>query len=412
MYYVKGIFLLRVYVDMKKRVMILGAGIFQLPLIQKAKEMGYETLVVSYAGRYPGTPIADIFLEIDTTKIDEILDAARAYKISGIVTTGTDVSVPALGAVVDALGLRGPTKWMACTASSKTSFRTLLRDNGLQHPDFCVCRSAEDVKAFARQSTQRIVVKPDDSSGSRGVTVLDKNPAEETIMSAWQKAQCFSRNGLVCAETFIRGTEVGGDAFFKDGNLLFIGTTKKHLMGVIVQGHSFPCVLTPFESKLVENEILGVVKALGYTDGPINFDVMLNETGVTVLEIGLRSGGNGIPDLILRNRGVDLLAWTLEHALENSLSKARVSCTQQEISSYIFGSPRSGKLLEVSNIQSLHAEIPQIFSMTLAKTPGDLVSEFTHNANLVGYLLIHCGAEEYYELIPRIQEVLKVAVEV
>lgn len=396
---------------MKKRVMILGAGVFQLPLIQKAKEMGYETVVVSYSGSYPGIPLSDIFLEIDTTNIDKILDAARTYKIAGIVTTGTDVSVPTLGAVVDALGLRGPTQWMARTASSKTSFRTLLRDNGLQHPDFSACRSAEDVQIFARQSSRKIVVKPDDSSGSRGVSVLDKNPAQETVMNAWQKARHFSRNGLVCAETFIHGTEVGGDAFFKDGNLHFLGTTAKHLTGVIVQGHSFPGTLTPLENRSIENEILGVAGALGYTDGPMNFDLMVNETGVTVLEIGLRNGGNGIPDLIRHNRGVDLLAWTLEHALEGSLSEAQVPSTPQEISSYIFGSPRPGRLLEVSNIQSLQAEVPQIFSMTLAKKPGDLVDEFTHNAHLVGYLLIHCGAGVYNEIIPRIREVLKVTVE-
>ncbi len=396
---------------MKKRVMILGAGVFQLPLIQKAKEMGYETVVVSYAGSYPGIPLADIFLDIDTTNIDKILDAARTYKIAGIVTTGTDVSVPTLGAVVDALGLRGPTQWMARTASSKTSFRTLLRENGLRHPDFSVCRSADDVQIFARRSSRKIVVKPDDSSGSRGVSVLDKNPAEETVMNAWQKARHFSRNGLVCAETFIHGTEVGGDAFFKDGKLHFLGTTAKHLTGVIVQGHSFPGTLTSFESRLIENEIASVAAAFGYTDGPMNFDVMVNETGVTVLEIGLRNGGNGIPDLIRHNRGVDLLAWTLEHALEGSLSEAQVSSTPQEISSYIFGSSRSGRLLEVSNIQSLQAEVPQIISMALAKIPGDLVNEFTHNAHLVGYLLIHCGAGDYNEITSRIREVLKVTVE-
>ena len=49
----------------KKRLMILGAGIYQVPLIKKAKEMGLETLVVSIKGNYPGIALADSFYEID-----------------------------------------------------------------------------------------------------------------------------------------------------------------------------------------------------------------------------------------------------------------------------------------------------------------------------------------------------------
>ena len=42
-----------------KKIMILGAGIYQVPLILKAKEMGLYTLVVSYPGPYPGFALAD-----------------------------------------------------------------------------------------------------------------------------------------------------------------------------------------------------------------------------------------------------------------------------------------------------------------------------------------------------------------
>ena len=50
----------------KKKLMILGAGIYQVPLIKKAKEMGLETLVVSIKGNYPGIALEDSFYEIDT----------------------------------------------------------------------------------------------------------------------------------------------------------------------------------------------------------------------------------------------------------------------------------------------------------------------------------------------------------
>lgn len=78
---------------MKKKIMILGAGVYQVPLIKKAKNMGLVAVVVSPKGNYPGISLADIWLDIDTTDIDRIVEAAREHGVSGITTTGTDVCV-------------------------------------------------------------------------------------------------------------------------------------------------------------------------------------------------------------------------------------------------------------------------------------------------------------------------------
>ena len=67
----------------KKKLMILGAGIYQVPLIKKAKEMGLETLVVSIKGNYPGIALADSFYEIDTRDYEKILETSKREKISG-----------------------------------------------------------------------------------------------------------------------------------------------------------------------------------------------------------------------------------------------------------------------------------------------------------------------------------------
>ena len=58
---------------MNKKLMILGAGIYQVPLIRKAKEMGLETYVLSYPGNYPGIPLADHYAPLDTRDKEAIL---------------------------------------------------------------------------------------------------------------------------------------------------------------------------------------------------------------------------------------------------------------------------------------------------------------------------------------------------
>ena len=48
-----------------KKIMILGAGVYQVPIIQKAKEKGLYTIAVSPRGNYPGLKIADKTYDLD-----------------------------------------------------------------------------------------------------------------------------------------------------------------------------------------------------------------------------------------------------------------------------------------------------------------------------------------------------------
>ena len=90
-----------------KKIMILGAGIYQVPLIKTAKRMGLYTIVVSIPGNYPGFALADKVYYENTVDDEKILEIARAEQIDGIVTTGTDVCVITIGKVCDAMGLAG-----------------------------------------------------------------------------------------------------------------------------------------------------------------------------------------------------------------------------------------------------------------------------------------------------------------
>ena len=85
-----------------KKLMILGAGIYQVPLIKKAKEMGLFTVVTSIPGPYPGFQYADEALYLNTTDAEGILAAAEERQIDGILTTQEIFLVPSPGIGVDA----------------------------------------------------------------------------------------------------------------------------------------------------------------------------------------------------------------------------------------------------------------------------------------------------------------------
>ena len=86
-----------------RKILILGAGVYQVPLIRKARQLGLNTIAVSCPGIYPGFGIADKKYFVDTINFGDILEIARKEKISGICTTGTDVPMVTLGRIADEL---------------------------------------------------------------------------------------------------------------------------------------------------------------------------------------------------------------------------------------------------------------------------------------------------------------------
>ena len=119
-----------------KKVLILGAGIYQLPLIERAKCLGLYTIVCSIKGHYPGFDIADKVYFVDTTDKEACLEIAKNECIDAVCTAGTDVALPTLGYIVDKLHLVGPSYNSACLSSNKLLMKQKFQEYGVSSADF------------------------------------------------------------------------------------------------------------------------------------------------------------------------------------------------------------------------------------------------------------------------------------
>ena len=88
-----------------KKLLIIGAGILQLPAIQKAKEMGFNVTVVDMSSQAPGIEYADRFYEVSTNDISGILQVADEVKPDGVMTLATDMPMRSVAAVAEKYGL-------------------------------------------------------------------------------------------------------------------------------------------------------------------------------------------------------------------------------------------------------------------------------------------------------------------
>lgn len=380
------------------RIMILGAGIFQLPAIRKAVAAGYHAISVDNIPGNVGHAAASEFVICSTVDRAGVLRAAQDLRVDGICTFASDVAAPSVGYVCDRLGLPGPSFAAAEIMTQKHRFRQFQLTHGLPAPRFAAGADFEEIREELRQICLPVVFKPADSSGSRGVSKLEIWN-EKRARAAFAQAQSFSRSHTVCIEEFLPGTEVGGDAFLRDGDFAAIVITEKHRHGFAVRGHRVPCGLSRDDQGQVRAAVLEVCRALGYRCGPLNFDVMIGRDRTTVIELSPRCGGNGLPALVHRATGADLERATLDLALGKEYRFPAVAPAVRGCGSLVIASARAGVIRGMAAPVELHQAVPEVFAVVFAKKTGDRVARFEHGGDIVGCGVFDCDSAQAYERI-------------
>ena len=275
-----------------KKIMILGAGVYQVPLILEAKKKGYYTIVVSYQGHYPGFKLADKCYYLNTTDAEAVLEAARKEQIDGICTTGTDVAMYTVGYVCRKLHLNGIPCEAALTVTDKCRMKEAFARGGVSSAKFYKTYSlSEAQQVFAQmqaQGAKAAMVKAVDSSGSRGITkIMDV----EELECAYFEAQKVTRQPYILLEEFVEGHEIGVDGFVSGGEIVLMLPHEKFVLRTggttIPAGHGFPLSCEPKLYTEICRQMELAVRATGLDNCAFNADVLVSGEQAWILENAL-----------------------------------------------------------------------------------------------------------------------------
>ena len=185
-----------------KKILILGASVYQVPLIKTAKRMGLYTIVASIPGDYPGFALADKVYHINTVDKEAILEMAVKEEIDGICTTGTDVAVATIGYVCEHRNLPGVSEEAAIRATDKAKMKEAFGKGNVSAARFQKVTSLEEVYQAADEIGLPVVVKRVDSSGSRGISIVKKR---EDLEKAFYEALDRSYKDYALVEEMLGG---------------------------------------------------------------------------------------------------------------------------------------------------------------------------------------------------------------
>ena len=153
-----------------ENILIIGAGDFQLPLVQRASRSYNVLLAAPVISDAFGPYISDSLL-IDVRDKDRILEFARERSICGVITDQTDIAVRSVAYVAEKLGLPGIGYKTGCLFTDKSLMRERMAQLGIKLLPHRTVSSLEEALAYYDEIGGSIIIKPLDTQGSRGVQI-------------------------------------------------------------------------------------------------------------------------------------------------------------------------------------------------------------------------------------------------
>ena len=366
-----------------KKLMIMGAGIYQVPLIKAAKEMGIYTIAVSIPGKYPGFAYADEVLHINTVDAEEVLKAAKERKIDGICTAGTDVAVMTIGRVNDELGLSGISYQAAKIACDKVLMKQCYEEHGVRTARYRKVYFNENVEHKIEGLEYPLIIKIVDSSGSRGITRVDR---PDQIQAAITNAQAYTRKDYYIVEEFIIGREFGAQAFVMDGKVQFILPHGDYIfMGStgVPAGHFAPYELSEESQQDCYETCEKAILAMGLDNCAVNCDFIMRDGKTYVLEIGGRSGATCLAELVSIYYGYDYYRKIIEVALGQKPDFPKDKAVPN--ASKLLMSDKDGEIIALANRNPKNDK--GIYEVCFDYTVGDQVKKFHVGPNRIGHVV-------------------------
>lgn len=328
--------------------------------------------------------MADHSQAIDIRNVDGCLALAVDSGIVGVTTVASEVAVRTVGVIADELGLPGPGRRASEIATNKARARAVWDEADVVSPQWEVCVSLDDAMEAVRRIGLPVVVKPTDSSGSRGVTYVDR---ESNLDSAVERALASSQEARLLVEEFVPGVEMSVEGLVVDGRFTALGLSDKtrteppYLLDTVV---AFPST----RSKEVQDRACSMtgraVEAIGLRTAAIHAELMVRSDEVVLIELAARGPGFHVfTHMLPWVTGLDVVSVLVRAAVDSRLELAGLKSKGAVLR---FLPARPGRVRAISGIARAR-ELPGVIDVGLLVERGDTIRPLTSGTERAGYVI-------------------------
>lgn len=366
------------YQELKgKRLLILGGMRFSCEIVKKAQAMGIYTLVADYnkIEDSPGKQIADEAVDLSVIDVDAVVEYVKGNRIDGVFVGFNDMLLPYYAEICEKTGLPCyGTKEQFETLIAKDKYKSLCRQFGVPTiPEYDF--HDENIK-------YPVLVKPVDSSGSRGITICHDRAELEKAVEVGRKA---SKTGEVLVERYMDGREVTVFWTFQNGNYYLSALANRHVKqnqgGDVIPlpvGYTFPSVFLSKYRLEVEENCKKMFRHLGIKDGMMFMQCKVEDGTCYLYDLGFRPTGSLEYKILNRVCGYDPLDMMICFALTGRMGEEDIAPkVKPEFETPAFNVSclcAPGTIKEITGLDEVK-KMPEVEDVVAAYTPGETITE-------------------------------------
>ena len=307
-----------------KRLLVLGGMRISCEIVKKAQALGVYTLVADYnkVEDSPGKQIADEAVDLSVTDVEAVVSYIKENRIDGVFVGFNDMLLPFYADICKKAGLPCyGTKEQFLTLIAKDKYKALCRQFDVPTiPEY-------DINDAGIRFP--VLVKPVDSSGSRGITICHNREELEQAVEFGQKA---SKSGKAIIERYMDGREVTVFWTFQNGNYYLSALANRHVKHnqgddviPLPVGYTFPSVFLPKYRDEVEENCKRMFRHLGLKDGMMFMQCKVEDGRCYVYDLGYRLTGSLEYKLLERVCGYNPLEMMIRFALTGNMGEESIA---------------------------------------------------------------------------------------
>ena len=379
-----------------KTLLVLGAGLDQIPGILKAKEMGCYIICLDGNQNAEAKKYCDEFHVVSIKHIDQLenfVENSLDKKVDGVIAFGVDIPY-IISYIADKLRVNYTIPLLSAKLSEdKYISKEFMKKHNISIPNYKLVDSFDDIDSFIKEFGFPIILKPVDNSASRGISLID---SYDGINEYYDYALKESSKKKVIIEKYLNGPQISTESFVINGKIYNIGFAdrnyedmQKFLPNIIENGGDLPSIfMKEKHKKQLEEYLMTISKELNIKNGVIKGDIVIYEDDLHIIEFALRlSGGNFSTIEIPASTGVDFLKIAIKLHLNESIDEKLLEVKKEENICLRYKFLEDIKLGKVKSIQNLLKD-KCITSSNFLSVGDEVVSNKTYNhANRVASVI-------------------------
>lgn len=377
----------------EKCLVVIGAGEFQLPLINRAIELGIYLIGFDGNKNAIGLKKCSESYVIDIFDYNSIINLLKSLnkKIDGVTSLAAESAVITVSQIAKEFNLNGPSLESSQICTNKYLMRECFKLNQIPSPDFELVNNSENLNFSISRFKYPLVLKPIDNAGSRGVIIVEN---ESNLEFSTKHAFSHSKSGSILIEEFMDGQEISVEAFIQNNeiNILSLSDKVRTPLPYPLDTH---VIFPSNKPKDIQNKAIEIAKsaitATGLNNSLIHMELMVISNNVKIVEMAARGAGFHVYSKILSwVCGVNTIDILINISLGNQISSPE---RLQRGAVLSFPYLNKGLVEEISNIEEIK-KIEFVDEIEIYVKRGDYVNELKSGSDRIGHIITLANTRE------------------